>query len=92
MSDVCVRIPTALRAFAGGADEFNAAAGTVSEVLRQITERHPLLTQRILTPEGRLRPFVNIFVDRRNVRGLQELATAVPPGAVLRILPAVSGG
>jgi molybdopterin converting factor small subunit len=54
--------------------------------------RHPQLLPRVLTPEGELRPFVNLFVDRDSVRGLQGLATPVPPGAIVSIVPAVAGG
>jgi molybdopterin converting factor small subunit len=60
--------------------------------MRELAGRHPQLVQRLLTPEGELRPFVNVFVGRANIRGLQGLATPVPPGAVVSILPAVAGG
>jgi len=48
--------------------------------------------QRLLTPEGELRPFVNVFLDRDSIRALQGLATPVPPGTIVSILPAVAGG
>jgi molybdopterin converting factor small subunit len=92
MIQVVVRIPDALRPFADEAHEVNADAGTLAEVLEELGERHPQLAQRIVTPEGKLRPFVNIFVGRGNIRALQGMATPVPPGAVVSILPAVSGG
>jgi len=92
MGDVVVRIPAPLRAFAGGEHELRAAAGTVGDVLRELAARHPQLVQRLLTPDGELRPFVNVFVGRANVRGLSGLATAVPAGEVVSILPAVAGG
>ena len=92
MSDIVVRVPAALRAFTAGEHELRTAAGTVGEVLREIARLHPQLIQRVLSPEGNLRPFVNVFVGRANVRGLQGLATPVPAGAVVSILPAVAGG
>jgi molybdopterin converting factor small subunit len=92
MSEIVVRIPAPLRAFAAGQDELRAAAGTVSEVLGELAERHPQLVHRLLTPEGDLRPFVNVFIGRSNIRGLQGLATPVPAGEVMSILPAVAGG
>jgi len=92
MSEIVVRLPAALLAFAGDEHELGAAAGTVAEVMRELAGRHPQLVQRLLTPEGELRPFVNVFVGRANIRGLQGLATPVPPGAVVSILPAVAGG
>jgi molybdopterin converting factor small subunit len=92
MSEIVVRIPAALRGFTGGAHELSASPGTVADVLEQLRTRHPQLVQRLLTTESELRPFVNVFLDRANIRALQGLATAVPPGTVVSILPAVAGG
>ena len=92
MSEVIVRVPAVLRPFAGGADELRVAAGTLGQVLEQLAARHPQLVPRVLTPDGRLRPFVNLFIDRTNARVLQGLATVVPAGATVSILPAVAGG
>jgi molybdopterin converting factor small subunit len=92
MTEVLVRIPAALRGFADGAHEVSVSPGTVAEVLEQLRVRHPQLVQRLLTPEGELRPFVNVFLDRANTRALQGLATPVPAGTVVSILPAVAGG
>lgn len=92
MTEIVVRIPAALRGFANGAHELSASPGTVADVLAQLRFRHPQLVQRLLTPEGELRPFVNVFLDRANIRALQGLATPVPAGTVVSILPAVAGG
>jgi molybdopterin converting factor small subunit len=92
MAEVVVRIPAPLRAFADEAAELRVAAGTVAEVLCELAGRHPQLVSRVLTPQGELRPFVNVFVGRASVRSLQGLATPVPDGEVLSILPAVAGG
>jgi molybdopterin converting factor small subunit len=92
MTEIVVRIPAPLQSFAGGEHELRAASGTVAEVLRELGGRYPQLVQRVLTPEGELRPFVNVFVGRANVRGLSGLATAVPAGVTVSILPAVAGG
>jgi molybdopterin converting factor small subunit len=92
MIEIVVRIPAALRGFTGGADELCVPPGTVAEVLAWLRVRHPQLVQRLLTPEGELRPFVNVFLDRANIRTLRGLATPVPAGTVVSILPAVAGG
>ena len=92
MTVIVVRIPAALRAFVDGSQELAASPGTLGEVLEQLRARHPQLLRRLLTPEGELRPFVNVFLGRTNVRTLQGLATPVPAGTVLSILPAVAGG
>ena len=90
MNEIVVRIPAPLQGFAGGAHELRVAAGTVADVLHELGGRYPQLVQRLLTPEGELRPFVNVFVGRANVRGLSGLATTVAPGEVVSILPAVA--
>ncbi len=92
MDEVEIRIPAPLRAFAGGEQTLRANPGTVGEVLDELGLRHPQLLQRILAPEGGLRPFVNVFIGRTNVRGMEGLATPVPRGAIVSILPAVAGG
>jgi molybdopterin converting factor small subunit len=92
MAEVVVRIPAALRTFAADAAELRAAAASVGEILGEIGESHPQLLQRLLTPDGELRPFVNIFVGRTSVRALAGLATQVSDGDIVTILPAVAGG
>jgi len=92
MNDIVVRIPAALHEYCAGAAELRAAAGTVADVLQELGVRYPQLLSRLLDPDGQLRPFVNVFVGRANVRALEGLATPVPPGAVVSILPAVAGG
>lgn len=92
MTEIVVRIPAALRDFTDGAQELCASPGTVADVLAELRALHPPLVQRLLTPEGELRPFVNVFLDRANIRALQGLATPVPAGTVVSILPAVAGG
>jgi molybdopterin converting factor small subunit len=92
MSEILVKIPAALRAFVDGAYEVHAPAGTVGEVLAQLRLRHPQMVRHVLTADGELRPFVNVYIGRANVRGMQGLDTPVPVGAVLSILPAVAGG
>ena len=92
MNHVVVRLPAALRPFAGGAGELHAPAGTLADVISSLGKQHPQLRSRLLTPEGTLRPFVNVFVGHDNVRDLQGLGTIVPDGAEVFILPAVAGG
>jgi len=92
MSHVVVRIPGPLRAFTEGAEVLHAPSGTLADVIRGLGEQHPQLKSRLLTPEGTLRPYVNVFVGADNVRDLRGLGTVVPDGAEVFILPAVAGG
>lgn len=92
MNEILIRIPTPLRGLAGGAAEVRARGRTVAEVLDDLGRRHGELLARLLDERGELRPFVNVYLDARNVRALGGLGAAIPPGGVLSILPAVAGG
>ena len=92
MNQITVQIPAPLRPFADGASELDVPAATVGEALANLGEERPALLSRILTPEGELRPYVNVFVGERNVRRLDGLRTPVAPGDVMAIIPAVAGG
>lgn len=92
MSDVKVRIPGPLRQFTAGAEALYVGAGTLAEIIQAVGDRHPQLPPRLLTPEGQLRPYVNVFVGLDNARNLQGLATPVAEGTEIFILPAVAGG
>lgn len=92
MSQVVVQIPPPLRPFADDAAELRVAARSVAEALTAIGAGRATLLARILTPEGELRPYVNIFVGERNVRRLAGLQTPLRDGDVVAIIPAVAGG
>jgi len=89
---VTVRIPTALRPFTNGAAEVTVDADTLGQALSEIERRHPGLSARILTPEGDIRPFVNLFVGDTSARFMDGLNTPVPDGVIISIIPAVAGG
>jgi MoaD family protein len=89
---VTVKIPTQLRAVAGGATEAEAEGATVGEVLDSLYETHAELRDRIAGDDGGLRRFVNIYLAGEDIRFLDGLDTPVPDGAELTILPAVAGG
>jgi MoaD family protein len=88
---VTVKIPTQLRSVTGGAAEAQAEGSTVAEVLDSLYAEHEELKDRI-SDEGGLRRFVNIYLSGEDIRFLDGLATPVPDGAELTILPAVAGG
>ena len=92
MNRVTVRIPTALRPFTNGAAEVTVDADTLGQALSEIERRHPGLSARILTPEGDIRPFVNLFVGDTSARFMDGLNTPVPDGVIISIIPAVAGG
>jgi molybdopterin synthase sulfur carrier subunit len=90
---VVVKIPTQLRAVAGGEAEAEIdGATTVQEVLDGLYERFDELRARISDDDGSLRRFVNVYLAGEDIRFLDGLATPVSDGAELTILPAVAGG
>jgi molybdopterin converting factor small subunit len=89
---VAVKIPTQLRAVVGGAAELEGSGGTVAEVLDSVYSEHGELRERIAGEDGELRRFVNVYLAGEDIRFLDGLATPVPDGAELTILPAVAGG
>jgi sulfur-carrier protein len=89
---VTVKLPTQLRAVAGGAAEASAAGSTVGEVLEGLYAEHPELRERLTEPSGELRRFVNVYKSGEDIRFLDGLETPVDEGEELTILPAVAGG
>lgn len=87
-----VRLPTVLRSHAGGASVVNVDGSTIGEVLGKLVAEYPGMAGQVLTDEGGLHKFVNIYVDDDDVRYLEGLETPVPDGAEVSILPAVAGG
>ena len=89
---VTVRLPTVMRAAAGGQSSVSANPGTLSEVVEDLVRQFPNLAGQVVTEDGKLHRFVNVYVDDEDVRYLQQLETPVEDGAEVSILPAVAGG
>ena len=89
---VTVKIPTQLRAATGGAAEAAVSGNTVGDVLDNLYAEFEGLRERIAGEDGELRRFVNVYLAGEDIRFLDGLATPVPAGAELTILPAVAGG
>ena len=87
-----IRIPTPLRNATNGAATVDVDAGTVGEALTALESAHPGVSERLLDDNGKLRRFVNVFVDDEDVRFAQGLDTPVADGATVSIIPAVAGG
>jgi molybdopterin converting factor small subunit len=89
---VTVKIPTQLRAATGGVSEASVEGATVSEVLDGLFAQFGELRERISDEQGTLRRFVNVYLAGEDIRFLDGVATSVPDGSELTILPAVAGG
>ena len=92
MSPVTVSLPIALRAKAGQRASVTVVGQTVREIITALEHDFPGLRFNLCYETGELRPFVNIFVERENIRYLQGLDTPVSPGARIHILQSVAGG
>ncbi|MFF4340313.1 ubiquitin-like small modifier protein 1 [Kitasatospora sp. NPDC001540] len=87
-----VRIPTILRTYTGGAAEVTAEGATLSAVVADLEANHPGIAARLLDDTGKLRRFVNVYVNDDDVRFADGLETEVKDGASVSIIPAVAGG
>jgi molybdopterin converting factor small subunit len=89
---VKVMIPTPLRPYAGkrASAEFNAA--TVGEALSHLTTQYADLRKHLFTEDGKLRSFVNVYVNDEDIRYLAKENTATKDGDTISIIPSIAGG
>ena len=87
-----VKIPTVLRPQVGGSKELVLGGATVGELVTALTVQFPSLKSQLLTEDGTLNRFVNVYVNGQDVRYLDGLATAVVDRDEVRLLPAMAGG
>jgi adenylyltransferase/sulfurtransferase len=89
---VKVIIPTPLRAYAGKQESVEVQAATVGEALEALTTKHTELKKHLYSDDGRLRSFVNVYVNDEDIRYLQRDQTAVKAGDTISIVPSIAGG
>ena len=91
---VIFHIPGALRDFTGGRTkvEIEASPSVLRDALQALWTRYPGIRDRMATEQGQIRQHINIFVGNENVRYTGGLATPIPAGSEISIVPAVSGG
>jgi molybdopterin synthase sulfur carrier subunit len=87
-----VKIPTILRTYTGGEKAVEAKGDTLAAVIDDLDARHPGLKGRLITDEGALHRFVNIYVNDEDVRFTGSLETPLKDGDSVTVLPAVAGG
>ena len=87
-----VRIPTILRQHTGGAKTVEASGGTLREAIDDLDSRHAGLKGRLVTEDGSLHRFVNVYVNDEDVRFLGGLDAPLSDGDSVTVLPAVAGG
>ena len=87
-----VRIPTSLRSLTDGAAELRVPGTNVREVLQALEARCPGMAARLLDSQGRVRRYVNIFLNDEDVHFLGELDTPVAEADRVTLVPAMAGG
>ncbi len=89
---VKVIIPTPLRPYAGKRESVELQAGTVGEALTALTAQYEELRKHLFADDGRLRSFVNVYVNEEDIRFLQKDKTPIREGDTISIVPSIAGG
>ena len=89
---VTIQIPTALRTYAGGNASVSVDGTTVGEALAALTGSYEGLARHLRDSEGRLRSFVNVYLNDEDIRFLDKEASALKDGDTLTIVPSIAGG
>jgi molybdopterin synthase sulfur carrier subunit len=88
-----IHIPTPLRTYTGGLETVSVPGATVHAVFQQLTVTYPELKQHLFTPEGKLRSFVNVYLNDDDIRYLEaKEETPVNGTDELTIIPSIAGG
>ena len=87
-----ILIPTPLRQYAAKRDSVDLSAGTVGDALSRLTAEHPDLRRHLFTDEGKLRSFVNVYVNDEDIRFLNKEHTPVQDTDTISIVPSIAGG
>ena len=90
--NIKIFVPAPLRDYCDGASELSLSAPSVRAALEQLERQHPSLYRNVCDETGTVRRHVNLFVNTTHVRDREGLDTALVPGDVITILPAISGG
>ena len=87
-----ILIPTPLRQYAEKNNSVDVSGATVGEALASLTTQFPDLRKNLFNDEGKLRSFVNVYVNDEDIRYLQKDATAFADGDTISIVPSIAGG
>jgi adenylyltransferase/sulfurtransferase len=87
-----ILIPTPLRPYTDKQDAVEVEGTTVGEILANLTQKHAGLKAHLYNEQGKLRSFVNIYLNDEDIRFLRKEQTAVAAGDTISIIPSVAGG
>lgn len=89
---VSVRIPTPLRKFTDGKDEVEANGNTVAEMVDNLETNFPGIKEKLCDESGKLRKFLNVYLNDEDIRFMDSLDTELKDGDSLALIPAIAGG
>lgn len=89
---VKVRVPTPLMKLTGGKQEVESKGASVKELIENLEKAYPGIKDRICDDKGKIRRFVNVFINEEDIRFLKGEETAVKDGDEVSIIPAIAGG
>jgi len=87
-----LKIPTPLRSYTNGKAEVIVEGANVGEAMYHLIEQFPSLKPHLYNGDGKLRPFVNLFVGEDNYKDLQGLETPLKENSLIRLIPSIAGG
>lgn len=89
---VTVRVPTPLRTFTKGAEEVIVEGKTIKDIVENLESNYSGIKERLCDGTGKIRRFINIYINEEDIRFLQNQDTPVKDGDVISIVPAIAGG
>ena len=92
MAKVKVRIPAPLQKITQNKQEVEAEAGNIKELIVDLEKQYPGLKDRILDENGKIRRFINFYVNDEDIRFLKQDETTLEEGSEVSIIPAIAGG
>jgi molybdopterin converting factor small subunit len=87
-----IHIPTPLRQYVGKQSTIEVKGTTVGEAMSDLLAQHPDLRRHLYADDGKLRAFVNLYVNDEDIRYLQKEATSINEGDNISIVPSIAGG
>ena len=89
---VKISVPTPLRRYTENHGEIEVSGDSVSSALESLLEKYPSLKKQLYTDDGKLRSFVNVYLNDEDIRYLAKTETTVKAGDTIAIVPSIAGG
>ena len=89
---VLVEMPSALRQFAGNQEELISKGKTVEDVFSELCQEHPELKQNLFGEDGKIRMFINFYINDEDIRYGDGMASSLKDGDRIQIIPSIAGG